>query len=174
MAKTINVYSDIERTAPDGISRRRNLDTTTAQNSALPDRLQAIVDEAHQSSSIFSKYPQIGDKEQLEKLLAQLIIRFDTRPDYYTKKDYQLLISILCGTLQHLYGWDIISDNEDIIKVTHDESGAAVISPQVGTLTEANEDSNGNYTGTDNNEKRIATIGDIRTYINNKLTWIEA
>jgi hypothetical protein len=30
MAKTINVYSDIERTAPDGISRRRNLDTTTA------------------------------------------------------------------------------------------------------------------------------------------------
>jgi hypothetical protein len=31
-----------------------------------------------------------------------LIIRFDTKPDYYTKKDYQLLIAVLTGGLNFL------------------------------------------------------------------------
>jgi hypothetical protein len=48
-----------------------------------------------------------------------------------------------------------------------------LLNPQTGTLLEVDEDVDGNYTGSDNNEKRIATIGDIRNYINNKLTWIE-
>jgi peptidoglycan hydrolase CwlO-like protein len=39
----------------------------------------------------------------LAKQLSQLIIRFDTKPDYYTKKDYQLLIGVLTGALTYLY-----------------------------------------------------------------------
>jgi hypothetical protein len=48
-----------------------------------------------------------------------------------------------------------------------------VLTPQLGTLNESDEDSDGAYTGEDNNESKIVTIGDIRNYINNKLTWIK-
>jgi hypothetical protein len=44
----------------------------------------------------------------------------------------------------------------------------------LGTLQESDENAEGAYVGSDsNNESKIVTIGDIRNYINNKLTWIE-
>ena len=69
---------------------------------------------------------------------------------------------------------EINSSNPDILTVTKDEEGNPLLNPQTGTLLEEDEDTNGAYTGSDNNESRIVTIGDIRNYINNKLTWIEA
>lgn len=46
------------------------------------------------------------------------MIRFDTRPDYYTKKDYQLLIGILVGSIEFLHAQSTaeIPDFEALIK----------------------------------------------------------
>ena len=46
------------------------------------------------------------------------MIRFDTRPDYYTKKDYQLLIGILVGSIEFLHAQSTaeIPDVEALIK----------------------------------------------------------
>jgi hypothetical protein len=33
-------------------------------------------------------------------MLSELAIRFDTRPDYYTKRDYQYLITVLAAIAQ--------------------------------------------------------------------------
>lgn len=174
MAKIINTASDIQRSAPDGSVTRRNLDTADPRNASLPRKMQAVVDEAYRTSSIFVGLPQIRTKEELDQLLAQLIIRFDTRPDNYTRKDYQLLISLLCNGLQHIYGSNnITSSNENVLTVSPGEDAALVLNPQLGTLNESDEDSDGAYTGEDNNESKIVTIGDIRNYINNKLTWIK-
>ena len=174
MAKVIRVASDVERSAPDGSVTRRSLNTKAARNDSLPRRMQAVVNEAYEQSSIFVDLPKIETKEQLEQLLAQLIIRFDTRPDNYTRKDYQLLIALLRGIMEYSQSIEVNSSNPDILTVTRDEEGNHLLNPQTGTLLEEDEDVNGAYTGSDNNEKRIATIGDIRNYINNKLTWIEA
>ena len=174
MAKIIKVSSDVQRSAPDGIVTMRSLDTSAKQNSLLPSEMQAIVDDAYKASPVFTSYPKIETVEELRQLLAQLVIRFDTRPDYYTKKDYQLLIALISGTLQHVFGTNMLSsENEDVLIVEQTAESGKVLKPQLGTLQESDEDANGAYTGTDNNESKIVTIGDIRNYINNKLTWIE-
>jgi hypothetical protein len=73
-----------------------------------------------------------------------------------------------------LYKIEIKSDNEDVLQVENLETGA-ILKPQIGSLKEeGDEDENGTYIGPiENNERKIATIGDIRNYINNKLTWIK-
>lgn len=173
MAKIIRVASDVERSAPDGSVTRRSLDTNAARNISLPRKMQAVVNEAYQSSNIFVDLPKIETKEQLEQLLAQLIIRFDTRPDNYTRKDYQLLIALLRGIMEYSQSIEITSSNPDILTATRDEEGNHLLTPQTGTLSESDENTEGVYQGSDNNESKIVTIGDIRNYINNKLTWIE-
>jgi hypothetical protein len=40
---------------------------------------------------------------ELKKALSERIIRFDTKPDFYTKKDYQLLIGIISKCFGYLY-----------------------------------------------------------------------
>lgn len=174
MAKIIKVSSDVQRSAPDGVVTMRSLDTSAKQNSLLPSEMQAIVDDAYKASPVFTSYPKIETIEELRQLLAQLIIRFDTRPDYYTKKDYQLLIALISGTLQHVFKANTLSsENEDVLIVEETAEKGRVLKPQLGTLQEQDEDNNGAYIGTGINESKLITIGDIRNYINNKLTWIE-
>lgn len=169
----IGVPSNIERSAADGPITRRSLDTNAPYNRSLGEKLQALVDKDYSVGNILDTLPVIDSVEKLKQVLSEVIIRFDTRPDFYTKKDYQMLISLLGGAILFLQGeQEIHSGNEDILAVEQ-KDGKTIITPQVGQLTDAPEDADGVYTGTDNNEKRIATIGDIRTYINNKLTWIE-
>lgn len=98
----INTPSDVERSAPDGPVTRRNLYTNTAQNKNIPSKLQAVVDDTFQGQTSFESLIQFKDQEELHKAISQLIIRFDTKPDYYTKKDYQLLIAVLTGGLNFL------------------------------------------------------------------------
>lgn len=177
MTKLIIIPTDVQRSAPDGTIVYRTLDTNSDQNKDLPSVIQSLVDSDYSSSTQYTddKFPQIKTVEQLQKILSELIIRFDTKPDYYTKKDYQLLITLLTGAISFFNKrMTIISDNNDIITILTDDDNRTVISPQVGRLTDS-EDENGNYIGqeNDNNEKSIATVGDIRNYINNKLTWIE-
>ena len=121
MAKIINVASDIERSAPDGTVTRRSLDTRDPRNASLPSKMQAVVDDAYKSSYIFKDVPVIESPEQLQQLLSQLVIRFDTKPSNYTKKDYQLLISVLFGALGYLY--DGSANTELIDQIQQDLSG---------------------------------------------------
>ena len=121
MAKIINVASDIERSAPDGTVTRRSLDTRDPRNANLPSKMQAVVDDAYKSSYIFKDVPVIESPEQLQQLLSQLVIRFDTKPSNYTKKDYQLLISVLFGALGYLY--DGSANAELLDQIQQDLSG---------------------------------------------------
>lgn len=174
MAKIIKISSDVQRSAPDGIVTMRSLDTSSKQNSLLPSEMRAIVDDAYKASPVFTSYPKVATVEELRQLLAQLVIKFDTRPDYYTKKDYQLLIALISGTLQHVFDVTTLSsENEDVLIVEQTAENGEILKPQLGTLQEQDEDADGAYIGTDNNESKIVTIGNIRNYINNKLTWIE-
>jgi hypothetical protein len=66
MAKIINTASDIQRSAPDGSVTRRNLDTADPRNASLPRKMQAVVDEAYRTSSIFVGLPQVKTKEELD------------------------------------------------------------------------------------------------------------
>lgn len=147
MAKIINVPHDIERSAPDGRVTRRSLDTTSSKNQSLPRRMQAVVDDAYKQSNVFAQYPTISSKEQLDQLLAQLIIRFDTRPEYYTKKDYQLLISVLCGALDYI-GKQESEDPEE----EHEKCLSAIFPPE------------GEYKVVNDNTLFIPSFaGDVRT-----------
>ena len=98
----VRVPSDVERPASEGIITRRTLDTNSVQNQKALNFLQAIVDKDYATDLEFDDLPEIG-REDIVALLSQLIIRFDTKPDYYTKKDYQLLIGVLTGALTYLY-----------------------------------------------------------------------
>lgn len=132
MANIIKVSADVQRSAPNGIVTLRSLDTSARQNALLPNEMKAVVDDAYQTASIFTSYPKIETVEELRQLLSQLIIKFDTRPDYYTKRDYQLLIGILTGALDYLYTDGEVTDSslqdiEDSIKKLQDS---------VSTITE--------------------------------------
>lgn len=173
--------TDLERPSTKGLQTNRGLSVDLPYNKGMLSKLSKIVDSVQGTETFFDdKFEVIEDVNELKKLLSEVLIRFDTNPQYYTKKDYGLLLSILYRTLLYLYSVSqISSDNEDVLVVDITEDEGAVLRPQLGELEEAHEqeDADGNITisGTthSNNEKRIATIGDIRNYINNKLTWIK-
>lgn len=174
--------SDIERPATDGFETRRGFCVNLPYNEGLLNKLQVVVDniKADCKDSFFEEnFDVIDNIDDLKRLLTEVIIRFDTAPDYYTKSDYAALISVLYQSLLYLYQvLNISSSNEDILKVEQTGEGTE-LQPQTGYLYDAEEgeqpkDSEGNVvTAPENNDKRIATISDIRNYINNKLTWIE-
>lgn len=106
MAIYTPIQSEIERSAADGQTTVRGTYTNLPQNSNLASRLQLVLDEVNsnfQGDVDYDSLPHINSYEDLVKQLSQLIIRFDTKPDYYTKKDYQLLIGVLTGALTYLY-----------------------------------------------------------------------
>lgn len=175
------IKSDIERPATDGFETRRGLCVNLPYNEGLLNKLQVVVDniKADCKDSFFEEdFDVIDNLDDLKRLLTEVIIRFDTAPDYYTKSDYAALISVLYQSLLYLYQvLNISSSNEDILKVEQTGEGTE-LQPQVGYLYDHEDggpkDSEGNIvTAPENNDKRIATISDIRNYINNKLTWIE-
>ena len=175
------IKSDIERPATDGFETRRGFCVNLPYNEGLLNKLQVVVDniKADCKDSFFEDdFDVIDNLDDLKRLLTEVIIRFDTAPDYYTKSDYAALISVLYQSLLYLYQvLNISSSNEDILRVEQTGEGTE-LQPQIGYLydheDEGPKDSEGNtVTAPENNDKRIATISDIRNYINNKLTWIE-
>ena len=114
--KIINTPSDIERSATDGPVTRRSLYTNTAQNRNLPTKLQLAVNGSFAGQTKFDEFVQFESIEQLHQALSELIIRFDTRPDYYTKKDYQLLIGVLVGGLSFLNQQQVGSEEIEEVK----------------------------------------------------------
>lgn len=175
------VKSDIERPANKGFQTQRGLCVDLPYNKDMLNKLQAIVNNIDCDKTFFDKpFDVIDDVEELKVLMSEILIRFDTSPDFYTKSDYGLLITVLYKTLFYLYGaLNTSSSNEDVLVVNNNGINGTILEPQLGQLEEKHEfeDVNGNTqiigVKHENNERRIATIGDIRNYINNKLTWIE-
>lgn len=178
---TKSVKSNVERPASKGLETHRGFCVNLPYNKDLIDQLQVVIQniKADCKDSFFDgDFDVIDNISDLKRLLTEVIIRFDTAPDYYTKSDYAALISVLYQSLLYLYQvLNLSSSNEDILRIEQTGEGTE-LQPQVGYLYDHEEggpkDSEGNVvTAPENNDKRIATIGDIRNYINNKLTWIE-
>lgn len=96
---------DIVTSASTGKMTVRGTDANAPYNANLLNRLQAIADQAY-DSNLFDDNVDFGsyDLENLQKLLTQVVIRFDNDPNYYTKRDYQYLIWYLCKSLVYLDG----------------------------------------------------------------------
>ena len=179
---TKSVKSNVERPASKGLETHRGFCVNLPYNKDLIDQLQVVIQniKADCKDSFFDgDFDVIDNISDLKRLLTEVIIRFDTAPDYYTKSDYAALISVLYQSLLYLYQvLNLSSSNEDILRVEQTGEGIE-LQPQTGYLYDAEEgeqpkDSEGNVViAPENNDKRIATISDIRNYINNKLTWIE-
>ena len=77
------------------------------QNKNILNRLEAIFDSGQAiecSPDLFNDgYETIDRIDDLKKALSELLIRFDTSPQNYTKKDYSYLMSILYKALLYLY-----------------------------------------------------------------------
>lgn len=179
---TTVIPSNIERPAHKGLETHRGFCVDMPYNKGLIDKLHTVVTKIKSEceGSLFEgDFEVINNVEDLKKLLTEVIIRFDTAPDYYTKSDYSALIGVLYQSLLYLYQvLNFKSSNEDILKIEQTSQGTE-LQPQTGYLYDAEEgevpkDTAGNTLSVpENNDKRIATISDIRNYINNKLTWIE-
>ena len=94
----------------------RSTNADAPYNANLINRLQAIVDQVH-DSNLFDDGVDFGsyDLENLQKLLTQVVIRFDNDPNYYTKRDYQYLIWYLCKSLKYLENTNVTK--EEFLKV---------------------------------------------------------
>ena len=98
------IPSQIERTAGNGGVTLRGTSANLSYNRNLLQKLQAIVNKDWtQDDSLFDdgQLPVVTI-EELQKLLTQVVIRFDNDPNYYTKRDYYYLIWYLCESLIYI------------------------------------------------------------------------
>lgn len=91
---------DIVTSASTGKMTVRGTDANAPYNSNLLNRLQAVADSGY-DGNLFDDGVDFGSctADDLQKLLTQVVIRFDNDPNYYTKRDYQYLIWYLCKSL---------------------------------------------------------------------------
>ena len=68
------------------------------------DRLEALLKEHGYDSDVFDEDGiLINSTKKLKEYLAEVLIRFDTKPAYYTLTDYKTLIGLLIGSLLYVY-----------------------------------------------------------------------
>jgi len=115
-AKQIQIIpSQIERPSVNGGTTLRGTYTNLPYNQDLLKRLNAIVDsELVGDLNLFKDEYPVPSLIDLQKLLSQIIIRFDNDPSYYTKRDYQYLIWYLCQILQYAGNSENGATDEDI------------------------------------------------------------
>jgi hypothetical protein len=58
----------------------------------------------------------INSKDELFIYLCNILIRFDTNPNFYQKEDYEALLRLLVGSLLHLYNVNVSPTPYKIIK----------------------------------------------------------
>lgn len=106
VSNIITVRHDPEIWPNKGAMTLRNLCPNSPENKDLLNKLQAIVDANHLvcDESLFEgEFEVISNIKEVKKLLTEVIIRFDTDPDYYSKDDYQVLVALLYRSLLYLY-----------------------------------------------------------------------
>lgn len=94
---------DVVTSAATGHTSVRSTNVNAPYNSKLLTRLQAIADKVY-DGNMFDDGVSFGaiDLDRLQKLLTQIVIRFDNNPKYYLKEDYLHLIWYLCLHLAYL------------------------------------------------------------------------
>lgn len=93
------------------------------------EELQAVFDPLKTeecSSDLFENgnYTVIDSIKDLQKILSELLVRFDTNPKYYLKEDYLYLLTVLYKSLIFLYQRDskdiILGDNFKAVAYAED------------------------------------------------------
>lgn len=82
-------------------STRRNLNINSIQNSHVVKDM--IIDNVSKLSIFQDPYPEIDNLDDLLLYLTDVIIHFDTNPNFYIKDDYRILISTITKSLIYLY-----------------------------------------------------------------------
>lgn len=125
---------DIVTSASTGRMTVRGTDTDALYNSNLLTRLQAIADSVT-DGNMFNEGVDFGiyDLENLQRLLTQVVIRFDNDPNYYTKRDYQYLIWYLCKSLKYLENNDVTKEDFNKIQKSAEELLARIEALEIET-----------------------------------------
>lgn len=108
VSKIRQVPSDTEIPVHDNYGHtERALCTEFPQNKEILTKLEAVFNPEHVTectSDLFKNdYETIVKIDDLKKVLSELLIRFDTNPQNYTKKDYSYLMGVIYKALLHLY-----------------------------------------------------------------------
>lgn len=108
---------DIVTSASTGKTTVRSTNANAPYNSNLLNRLQAIADQVYVDNLFTKDDINFGscEVEDLQKLLTQVVIRFDNDPNYYTKRDYQYLIWYLCKSLIYIGSKEIPDNFEQLV-----------------------------------------------------------
>ena len=120
------IPSQIEKTAGNGGITLRGTSANLSYNRNLLQKLQAVVNKDWtQDDSLFDdgQLPVVTI-EELQKLLTQVVIRFDNDPNYYTKRDYYYLIWYLCESL--IYITNTSQASVDSLKALEDQIDALI------------------------------------------------
>ena len=92
------------------VQTKRPLCVNFPENEKIVEHLEAISDPSKPQkcdSDLFKgDYKTIKNIEDLKKALSELLVRFDTSPENYTKADYSYLMKILYKSLLYLYDVD--------------------------------------------------------------------
>lgn len=125
---------DIVTSASTGRMTVRGTDADAPYNSNLLTRLQAIADSVT-DGNMFNEGIDFGiyDLENLQRLLTQVVIRFDNDPNYYTKRDYQYLIWYLCKSLKYLENNDVTKEDFNKIQKSAEELLARIEALEIET-----------------------------------------
>lgn len=190
VSKIIQIPSDTEIPVSDGfITTQRSLCTSFPKNKNLLNKIEAIVnsEEYSSNSTLFDgAYNTITSLEDLKKVLSEVLIRFDTDPDHYTKGDYGTLMRLLYSALLYLYERDanykppVVKVNEVPVRVTETDDSFDY-DLNIGTTDEDHLDITTSEEGSINITTKIgemetpstklATVNDIRNYIEKRLEW---
>ena len=115
------------------------------------------------STLLDKEYPSIKDSEELRRLMSEVLIRFDTSPSNYMQDDYLALLKVVLSLFNFIADpvASITTDTPDQLSIKKEKTLATI------NLNVANDLSDNTTT----EDKKIATVEQIRNFINNKLEW---
>ena len=115
------------------------------------------------STLLDKEYPSIKDSEELRRLMSEVLIRFDTSPSNYMQDDYFALLKVVLSLFNFIADpvASITTDTPDQLSIKKEKTLATI------NLNVANDLSDNTTT----EDKKVATVKQIRNFINDKLEW---
>lgn len=167
------------------VQTQRSLCANSPQNTIILDKLEALFNPLNvqecESDLFENGYETFESIEQLKGALSELLIRFDTCPGNYTKEDYNYLMMILYKSLLYFYDKNkglyapTVSVNDQPIEAINNNSNIEIGTndPDHLEVTTTNGAVNikANVGEMETPSTKLATVNDIRNYIENKLSW---
>lgn len=115
------------------------------------------------STLLEKEYPSIKDSEELRKLMSEVLIRFDTSPSNYMQDDYFALLKVVLSLFNFIADpiLSLTTDTPEQITVVKDKTKATINLNVAQNLDDNSITEN----------KKVATVEQIRNFINSKLEW---